>query len=342
MSKSIFFFAPAIVIVLILAAISGQYQITKNPATPATPTFPAKVSVMPSPTPVWKTYANSKYKFSLAYQSNWEFYENRKNNVEDLRLVFYAYDISVSPVILTVNGEPGTISTTPSEKIINNIRWSEYLSRQTCSPEECMPRRKELVVRHNGNVFMITTYEDSWEAMTRVLSTFKFLDQIPTLTTTASKVKLLNTSGWQQVKYKNISFKIPKDWVFNELGLTNNSPVFKDSKPMATADTPVILSPEDFGHPLVVREYNGGSRRQWYLDYLKETGETTQGSSVKFQEIKLGKTDALDIIIDNIYGFTPTLVSHGQTIVAIGYDSNNRDKRNPIIDTIISTIEFNN
>lgn len=58
MSKSIFFFAPAIIIVLILAAISGQYR--PEPSS-------LSVSQTPAPETTWQTYRNDQYGFEFQH-----------------------------------------------------------------------------------------------------------------------------------------------------------------------------------------------------------------------------------------------------------------------------------
>jgi hypothetical protein len=62
MSKFIFFFAPAIVIVLILTAISGQYQ-----PTPKTRPISVSPTSIPTTSPAWQTYRSEKYGFEFQH-----------------------------------------------------------------------------------------------------------------------------------------------------------------------------------------------------------------------------------------------------------------------------------
>lgn len=331
MSKSIFLFIPAIFIVLLLAAISSKYQLTPKP-------IPVQISPTPVSETTWQTYRNDQYGFEFQYPSNLKIVDKGNYLEVGYNYVYFpSSDTLFSRVTLNTLKDSASQQQesckdffTPDTTVYHNENGTSYY--KVCDGYELFSVSNP---SHHVQLKFQTTAD-------QILSTFKFTDVTPT--TNISKNKLLNTSGWQSIKYKNISFKIPKDWIFNETGLTYNLPSFNNPTPEPTRD-PVIFSPEDFGHSLVVREYDGGSRRQWYLNNLKEISfQESDTVNIVFKETKLGNLDVLDVILpsNNLIGANSTLISSGKTIVEVVNQDNNQNPRDSYTDTIISTIKFIN
>lgn len=179
--------------------------------------------------------------------------------------------------------------------------------------------------------------EDEYKTVDQILSTFKFLDATTPTPTTMTIVQppLTSTTGWKQVQLANVSFKIPADVDFHP-GEQGNSGWF--SVPPA-----VVPSVNVF-----VNQYDGGSRRQWWIKKLGASPSEVQ-QYMKFQDVQLGPVQALDVFADGGWwqgGYaSPILVANSTTIVEVHGGRNFRPEtgemtRYQLSDTVASTIEF--
>ncbi len=159
-------------------------------------------------------------------------------------------------------------------------------------------------------------------------------DQQPLSVVTASIsppqqiTNLLSTADWKTVSDNGVSFKIPPELSCrsgdeNDCGLINN--------PNAT--------PPSVPFSIIVANYDGGSRRQYYLNRVG-----CGSDSWLIEEIKLGSVNALQLISqgDNCYGHGVIIAVIGNKIVTAPgptIDSQKNIIRSQMIDTIVSTLK---
>lgn len=150
-------------------------------------------------------------------------------------------------------------------------------------------------------------------------------------------VGLMNTADWSELKCQNLSFKIPKDHDFicnsdGDQGFNVVITTKSSSVPSAT---------------IVIRNYNGGSRRQYWIDQNKLT--PTDLKSIVFQESKFGQNSGLEIFSDKNNwqdsSSSPILITSGRQIIMISggrsYDlPTNSIIRSQFTDTLASTVKI--
>ena len=149
-------------------------------------------------------------------------------------------------------------------------------------------------------------------------------------TTQLKSIPLSSTTGWKEVSFKGISFKIPPDLTFKDLQDSSNiGIIYKEGK---------------VGGPLAnieVQDYKGGSRRQEYF------GDDYYDCHYIYQEALFGNVKALQIAIDITWcqgGGGAIVAVVGDKLVSVGpvvqYDLDTKEiLRVSARDTIVSTLK---
>jgi len=142
------------------------------------------------------------------------------------------------------------------------------------------------------------------------------------LTTAPIAAKLLSTNGWINVENKVISLKYPAETFssqiapnFIQLRWKNNTGNLMDNSP-------------DF---FIADNYNGGSRREWYLNYY-----SFYTNEVVFTDKLLGKISVLEARPKNEKATRDILVTNGKILVDVLLQGTDLS----LVETIVSTIEF--
>lgn len=148
-----------------------------------------------------------------------------------------------------------------------------------------------------------------------------------------AKASLLSTEGWQTLKAKEFSIKVPAGFAS-----------LVDPYLISTAETKMLKNWDINVFQVGIAEagfqnnlYNGGSRRDWYL---KQYYDPKDGPNpYTFQEKKFGNIDGLDVYFTS--GNETRLVD---ILVAIGprlFEFRGNGQNRQILDTIISTLKVN-
>ena len=198
------------------------------------------------------------------------------------------------------------------------------------------------------NLLVLSTDNDSSNKLAeskqlfdQILSslTFSNIKEIstPTPTLKLTKINILDTSTWKQFSCGPISYKLPENLLPNCENSTSGSYNIK-----------IANQPGYFGYTIYINNYDGGSRRQYWINNMKATSSEIS-KYVRFQESQFGNVVGLDVFASNGWwqgGYaSPILIAQDKTIVSI-YGSRNYDEvtgkitRWDITDTIASTIKF--
>ncbi len=349
------------VLVLLILVGSGGVFLGKQMARPTAISMPAVASpsVSVDQTADWATHSSTEYGFEIKYPPYYT--KSGGMGVGDTLLVSFAnsqaianFNISLgknsfSMVNLRKYAPTGLEDIDPVLKTINGKSFYYYGpgGGGVNYPDQ-------FFYDANGKIFVFTfigPYENDKTPSpatktleTQILSTFKFTDAAPTVKPTSkplTSVPLLDTSTWLTGSVANVSFKYPADFTST---LNQNSNM--------------VSKPAQYGNiyfDIRVYTYDGGSRRQWFIDYLHTNGGDSLSSIEKYtlaKEIKLGSVDALDFWMDPGWwqggGTSPIIIASGKTIVTITPNSGRTYdpatgiiSRIQILDTIGSTIKFN-
>lgn len=138
-------------------------------------------------------------------------------------------------------------------------------------------------------------------------------------------VAILDTASWSTHTCEKLTFKSPPK--FSVLCNPNST---------------VSISNNDQVAMILQKKYNGGSRKQYWLDQLNLSPNDIQKLTHSVEN-KFGEVSGLDFFADGYE--SPILINSGNTIIIIlggrGYDSNNKvATRWDVTDTIASTIKL--
>lgn len=139
-------------------------------------------------------------------------------------------------------------------------------------------------------------------------------------------ITILDAKDWFPQTCQNLSFKVPPRY-----SVTCNP------------NSSINISNKEQSALILLKKYNGGSRRQYWIDQLNLTPQDVI-QKTKIDENNFGNIAGLDFFVDGHQ--SPILINSGNTIIIIlggrSYDSKtNQVTRWDITDTIASTIKLN-
>ena len=367
-----------IILILVLLGVGGIYAyknfFVKAPEPTPVPTPEATLD----PTADWKTYTSSINKYSIKIPKDWQSDDSKGvfiylpgdvtfTPLSEMDIEIDSFRTKIAITAMTTENIRYSLNTqqqfeewydkTPAtdvqklakveNTIIDGVRAVKFIS--TTLPGEAtepffsivtwfIKDGKNYYIEFGGDEEKVTNNINIYN---QILSTFKFTDISPTPTTTTSinKVKILDTSSWVDYSCNLISYKLPSNY-------TQQCHVGTDG----VQDEIVYREKEGYsGSSIFVKQYDGGSRRQNWIDTMKAS-DSEVSKYVIFQESLFGNVSGLDVFASGGWwqgGYaSPILISHDKTIVSIhgGRDYNEVTKkitRWEISDTIASTIKFN-
>lgn len=302
-------------------------------------------SVTADPTANWKTYNNTKYGFQFKYPSafstevlaavgqseadvnsrNFIVYKSgAANNYEERYLNFEvtqaepSYQGSITKMNLNgIDVKKISLPNVPFDIYSIQLKDGSFL---------------EIYVSNNL---------ERQSLANQILSTFTFisLSTNPTVTPALARVAILNTSSWMEYICGSVAFKIPVNAYTHQC--SDNPDGTKDILIRAVNDTNIKVT-------IMVRTYNGGSRRQYWIDSIKATPDDV-AKYIRFQESVFGTVAGLDVFGSGGWwqgGYaSPIIIAKGTTILMIHGGRDFQDQSGQIIrwdftDTIASTIRF--
>lgn len=140
------------------------------------------------------------------------------------------------------------------------------------------------------------------------------------------EIKILDTSNWLSHSCDKLSFKAPPK-----------------STVSCNPNSSVSISVDDKTAVILVKDYNGGSRKDYWIEQIGLTSTTLNRIS-RTDDNKFGDISGLDFFIDGQE--SPILINSGNTIIIIlggrSYDAKTGViTRWDITDTIASTVKIN-
>lgn len=317
-----------IIITLLSLTLSSYLLLTKNqgvsPNAPTPTATPATTQPATDLTANWQTYNSSDLSFK--YPANWV----RSDNLTIT---------SVSPKIrLVIIPKDGTLMNECMKKTSTEIK-KDYTLRKfqrvttgaMCAIQD--PTSKEAWIMPSPSTYSpgvlydysSTETTEAESLLDQILATFKFLPSTnPSIQ--PSPVNLLPTTDWITAKNINFSLKYaPKTY----------NPIVKENyiqlKPKGNADNDFSKSP-DF---LLANDYNGGSRREWYLNHYSYSPSDT-GVNVFFTEKTLGAIGALEVRLKGETETREILVSSNNKLIDILVQGANLKE----VETMVSTLRI--
>ncbi len=184
--------------ILVFLSSLATYLIVKSSSTNPALLDPASPAVQISPTPSatadptagWKTYTNTKYKFSIKYPNNWEYLEvPTPTYLTETDQVWLGSSVFPPPqtgartdiAIIFTKNDP---SSAWQEKYFNNYKYSSYQLENVAGTKISGTSKEGLsqeliVIAKIGESYVQILSNQSPESLKyfdQILSTFKFID----------------------------------------------------------------------------------------------------------------------------------------------------------------------
>jgi hypothetical protein len=329
-------------------------QITPTPRTSPRPT--TETGDM---TENWETYTNNKNLYSVNIPPGWEAERGNAGGkytdeqLQQLDRMFWRYNNS-------------TFSVQVLEDCTNlNTCFKKFQAAADASTDTGGRRYNTMAFRTTRGIFQgipsiesRSTYDESVNAVKgtffvykdklwlietqslptlketdQILSTFKFLNIIPTASeTTVPAATLVPTVGWKKSSALTFSVLYPPEYSpFSSDDMIN----FRHTQ---NPEQVAVINISRDGDPQTAKPYSmytGQSRRIWWIKSQYDTTHP-QPANLRFVEKMLGTIDGLEIYIGD--SLQTILVVHGDKLYQIG--GQNEIINVPTLETITSTLTF--
>ena len=315
----------------------SQLQTQPSPSPAASPVV--------NPTANWKTYTNPSLKYLLKYPQSWEIQEYPD---ADLPYVLHRLELrnNNKPQLVIEIYKELRVKTVPEDKVVRSEQITISGVTGTKNWHNSFGPPAEIIIIFDTKTYRILLQDANQnQTVDQILSTFKFTNTLnqeasPTLSLTI--VKILDTSNWTERQCGKISFKLPPEY-------NNNCSDYPDKN---IKDAYITKKDSNLSYSAIiqVREYNGGSRRQYWINAIKATPDSI-AKYIRFQETQFGSVVGLDVFGSGGWwqgGYaSPILIAHNKTLVLIHGGRDFDDQTGKITrwnftDTIASTIKFIN